>query len=206
MEQLIIIGASGHGKVVADIAVLNGYRDIIFLDDNRSLRKCGKYDVSGLTSKAVGMSGDIIVGIGDNMMRKHFCEQYIDRLTTLIHPNAVIADGVEIGVGSVIMAGTVINSGSRIGMGNIVNTSSSVDHDCKVGKFVHIAVASHLCGNVKIGDHTWIGAGAVIINNMSIYENCVIGAGAVVIKDLKEPGTYVGVPARKMNNLPAGTN
>ena len=96
------------------------------------------------------------------------------------------------------MAGAVINSGARIGTGCIVNTCASVDHDCNVGDYVHIAVGSHLCGTVSMGDETWIGAGAIVSNNISICSECMIGAGAVVVKDIKESGTYVGVPAKKV--------
>ena len=96
------------------------------------------------------------------------------------------------------MAGAVINPGVRIGKGCIINTCSSMDHDCVVGDYVHIAVGSHLCGTVSVGDGTWIGAGATVSNNVSICSDCMIGAGAVVIKDIKESGTYVGVPAKRI--------
>lgn len=96
------------------------------------------------------------------------------------------------------MAGAVINPGSRVGKGVIVNTCSSVDHDCKIGDFVHVAVGAHLAGSVEVGEASWIGAGAIVNNNLCICGSCVIGAGAVVVKDIKEAGTYVGVPARRM--------
>ena len=97
------------------------------------------------------------------------------------------------------MAGAVINPGVRIGKGCIINTCSSVDHDCTVGDFVHVAVGSHLCGTVSVGDGTWIGAGATVSNNVSICSDCMIGAGAVIVNDIKKSGTYVGVPARRID-------
>lgn len=199
MRKLVIIGASGHGKVIADIAVKSGYEEIVFLDDNESVCECEGFPVVGKSADAEKLDGDIIVGIGNAGVRKRIQESLPDtKIVTLIHPDAVVADDVIIGEGSVVMAGAVINPGTEIGKGCIVNTCSSIDHDCKVGNFVHVAVGSHLCGSVTIEDGTWIGAGATVNNNVSICCNCMIGAGAVVIRDIGEAGTYVGVPAGKI--------
>lgn len=196
MNKLIIIGASGHGKVVADIAALNGYKDIVFLDDDESIRECAGYPVIGKSTEAP--DGEIFVAVGNADTRKQLMELYKDRvLPVLIHPNAVVAEGVEISVGSVVMAGAVINPGARIGKGCIINTSSSVDHDCIVEDFCHVSVGAHLSGTVMVGTATWIGTGAIVSNNINICGGCMVGAGAVVIKNISEPGTYVGVPARK---------
>ena len=192
--KLTIIGASGHGKVVADIARLNGYNRIVFLDDNPEVSTCGIYPVIGKTDKNV--DGDLFVAIGNSEIRKRLAEGRT--LINLIHPNAVIADGVQIGEGSAVMAGVIINPGVILGKGCIVNTSSSIDHDCEIGEYVHIAVGAHLCGSVVVGNNTWIGAGAIVSNNVKICSNCTIGAGAVVIRNITESGTYVGVPTRKI--------
>lgn len=203
-KNLYIIGASGHGKVIADIATLIGvYRNIYFLDDNLEVKKCGKYDVVGTTKdlQYIGDNSDIFVAIGNSKIRKRIMENVISNslnLVALIHPNAIIASDVEIGKGSVIMAGGVINSGAKIGQGVIINTSSSVDHDCVIGNYAHIAVGAHVAGAVTIGDLVWVGAGAAVINNLVICDECMIGAGAVVVSDLIENGTYVGVPARRL--------
>ena len=198
MKKLIIIGASGHGKVVADIAEKNGYQKIIFLDDNEAVKSCGRYLVVGKSDEARQMDADIIVAIGNAAIRKRLLESLKGRkAVTLIHPSAVVAEDAVIGEGTVVMAGAVINPGAILGKGCIVNTCASVDHDCMVGEFAHVAVGSHLCGSVAVGAQTWIGAGAVVSNNVSVCGECMIGAGAVVVKDIKEPGTYVGVPVRK---------
>lgn len=198
MNRLIIIGASGHGKVVADIAKLNGYEDIVFLDDDENARECAGWPVIGKSDAAP--DGEVFVAVGNPETRKKLMKLYEDRKQpVLIHPSAVVAKDVEIGVGSVVMAGTVINPGARIGRGVIVNTSSSVDHDSVVEDYCHIAVGAHLSGTVIVGSETWIGTGATVSNNVNICRGCMIGAGAVVIKDIIEPGTYVGVPARKKN-------
>lgn len=197
MKKIIIIGASGHGKVVADIAEKCGYTNIRFLDDNMEIKSCGGYPVVGDSGRIKDVDGDVIVAVGDSTVRKRIEERIEEkRLAVLIHPDATIAKNVTIGKGTVIMAGTVINPGSAIGRGCIINTCASVDHDCKLGDYVHVAVGSHLAGSVEIGDGTWIGAGAVINNNVTICKSCMIGSGTVVIRDIKEPGTYVGIPAR----------
>jgi sugar O-acyltransferase (sialic acid O-acetyltransferase NeuD family) len=197
MKRLIIIGASGHGKVAADAAVKCGYDEVAFLDDNESLKTCGKWSVIGKSDLADELDDDIFVAIGRAKTRKMLCERFKNKnIVSLIHPDAVIADGVEIGRGTVVMAGAVINTDAVIGNGCIINTCSSVDHDCRVGDYVHISVGSHLSGTVNVGEMTWVGAGAVVSNNIDICGGCTIGAGAVVIRNIDESGTYIGVPAR----------
>lgn len=202
MKKLIIIGASGHGKVIADIAVQNGYEDIVFLDDDPRIKECAGFPVVGKTSMVANLVGDAIVAIGNAKIRERIQERIQNqervKLVTLIHPNAVISRRVEIGDGSVVMAGAVINSDAVIGKGCIINTGASVDHDCKVEDFAHISVGAHVAGTCYIGKRTWIGAGAVVSNNVNICGDCLIGAGAVVIRNMEESGTYVGCPARKI--------
>ena len=197
MNRLAIIGASGHGRVVADIAKKNGYTDILFLDDDETRDTCGEYPVFGKASAASMIEADLFLAIGDSEIRERLMHAFgIERFVTLIHPNAVIADDVSIGTGSVIMAGGVINPGAKIGTGCIINTCSSVDHDCVINDYVHASVGVHISGSVVIGKSTWVGAGATVSNNVAITDHCIIGAGTVVIKDIDVSGTYVGVPAR----------
>ena len=198
LSRLVIVGASGHGKVIADIAKLNGYNDIVFLDDNEAVDECAGYPVIGRSCDFAKVEKNVVIAIGNAKIRSRIQEQYESQgfhLVTLIHPGATIADSAEIGAGSVIMAGAVINPYAKLGKGCIVNTCASVDHDCVLGDYVHVAVGAHLCGTVSVGAYTWIGAGATVSNNISICPECMIGAGAVVVKDLDEKGTYVGVPA-----------
>ena len=202
----MIIGAGGHGKVVADCGVAMGYEDIVFLDDDKQVKTCGKYPVVGAGRefrRIVGedaIAADFFVAVGDGSIRRKVQREITEAgemVITLIHPAAVIGNDVEIKLGTVVMAGAVINTGSRIGEGCIINTSSSVDHDCRIGDFVHIAVGVHIAGNVNVGEGTWIGAGATVSNNIEICGGCMIGAGAVVVRDIEVKGTYVGVPARR---------
>ena len=200
MKKLIIIGASGHGKVVADIALRNGYKEIAFLDDDPGIKECVGFPVVGRVSDAEKYkNSNFIVAIGNSRIREKIQKTISGlSLVTLIHPDAVINRRVTIGKGTVVAAGAVINSDSAIGEGCIINTCASVDHDNSIGDFVHVAVGAHLCGTVEIGNRTWIGAGATVSNNITICGECVIGVGAVVVNNLSIKGTYLGVPARNV--------
>lgn len=200
MKELILLGASGHGKVAADIARRNGYDSIRFLDDDGSLTECGGYPVIGKCCTFGDYHGDFFVAIGNAAIRQKFQEKLTGcgkTIATLIHPNAVIGENVLIGTGTIIMAGAVVNPSSRIGNGCIINTGASVDHDCIVEDYVHISVGAHLAGTVHIGKRTWIGIGAVVSNNLSVTADCMIGAGAVVVKNINTEGIYKGVPAMR---------
>ena len=193
MRRIVIIGAGGHGKVVADIA-RQYYEQIDFLDDNP------KSNVIGPVSDYVNyLDRDFFVAIGNNEVREKVIKKLKNtNIVSLVHKNAVVANDVIIGEGTVVVAGAVINPGTVIGNGCIINTCSSVDHDCEVGDFSHISVGVHLAGAVKVGKYVFVGAGAIIKNNIEICDNVVVGAGAVVINNIEENGTYIGVPARKM--------
>ncbi len=207
MKKLAIIGACGHGKVLADIAIRTGYEDIVFFDDNKTESEYGGWPIIGKTVDIAKHDEDVIVAIGNAKTRQWFLET-LERekknIATLIHPNAVIADDVIIGIGSVVMAGAILQPGSAIGKGCIINTDSSLDHDSRVGNYVHVAVGAHLAGEIEVGARTWIGAGAIVSNNVSIHCDCMIGAGAVVIRDIKDSGTFVGVPAKQLVNDKGG--
>lgn len=204
-RKLIIIGASGHGKVAADIALkMNKWNSISFLDDNKSLKTSLGIEVIGTTNDAMKYKdeADFFVAIGKSITRASFQSKLEERgfsIASLIHPDAIIGPQVEIGQGTVIMAGVVINCCTKIGKGCIVNTSATIDHDCMVEDYVHIGPGVNLAGEVNIGPINWIGIGSVISNNITICKGNMIGAGAVVVKDITEPGTYIGLPARRVN-------
>lgn len=203
-KKLIIIGAGGHGRVAADIAkLMKKYSVIYFLDDKQTGKVCGVYDIIGKTSDVYKYvkNYDIFIAIGNAELRKKLffeLKKTGASVPVLIHPSSIIANDVCLDAGTIVMAGAVINPNSKIGIGCIINTGATVDHDCKVCDFAHISVGSHLAGNVFVGEKTWVGIGSSVINNINIANNCVIGAGAVLVKDIKETGTYVGVPAKKI--------
>lgn len=204
-NKLIIIGASGHGKVVADIAIkMNKWQSIAFLDDDESNKTSVGLEVIGKTADAFTYKDevDFFVAIGSNATREKVQEKLVAEglnLETLIHPSAVIGTDVEIGMGTAVMAGVVINSSSKIGNGCILNTSSSLDHDNIIKDYVHISPGVNMAGTVKVGKGSWIGIGSVLSNNVNICSGCKVGAGSVVIKDITEPGTYVGIPVRRID-------
>ena len=199
-KKLIIIGASGHGKVVADIAIENGYRVLGFLDDDASKSENYGFPVLGRIEDTVQFEGcEFIIAIGKNEIRKKIAEQYKSlKYAALIHPKAVVSASVQIGAGTVIMPMAVINAEARIGKHCIINSSSVIEHDCRIEDYVHISPGAALCGAVSVGQGTWIGSGATVINNVSICGDCVIGAGAVVTRDIVDIGTYAGIPIRRL--------
>ncbi len=204
MTGLIIIGASGHGKVVADIAIKMGkWSKIAFLDDNESLKRSMGIDIIGKSSDSLKYidSYEIFAGIGNNATREKIqngLEAVGAKIPVIIHPQAVVGSEVEIRAGTVVMAGVVINTGTKIGKGCIINTGVTVDHDNLISDYVHLSPGVHLAGNVKIDAGTWLGIGCVVCNNTSITSECIIGAGAAVVKSITISGTYVGVPARRV--------
>lgn len=203
MKTVIIIGASGHGKVIADIVKKSKDKIIGFLDDNLNMdNEFIGFPVLGAVSeyKQYINQAEFIIAIGNASIRKKISEQLCKvKWYTAIHPKAVISDiDVTIEEGTVIMANAVVNSGARIGKHCIINSSSVVEHDNFIGDYSHISVGTKLAGTVCVGELSWIGIGACVSNNINICGECVVGAGAVVIRDITEKGTYVGVPAKKI--------
>ncbi len=201
MSDLIIIGASGHAEVLADIAIKSGYNLVGFLDDNEAITEVLGYKKLGKISDCLKYKStcDFVIGIGNNAVRKRIAEEYPElNFVTLIHPTASIGLNVTIDKGTVVMPMAVMNACATIGKHSTINSGAVVEHDCKVGDFCLIAPHATLCGVVQVGNEVHIGAGAVINQVLTICDNVTIGSGSVVTKSIAEPGTYVGVPAKKI--------
>lgn len=186
--KIYIYGASGHGLVVADIAMACGYHEIVFLDDNGELKFNDSLD-----------KADIIIAVGENKIRAKLQKKVLEakfHLVNLIHPSAVISPSTTFGVGIVVMPNAIINAKAVIDDGVIINSSAVVEHECKIGKFVHISPNVALAGGVKVGEFSHIGIGSSFLQCVKIGNNCKIGAGAVVISDIKNNCVAVGVPAK----------
>ena len=198
MKNVVIIGGSGHAKVIADIIVKAGDGIVGFLDDDVRLPSVIMgYNNLGVISNYVNyLDCYFIVGIGNSLDRKKIVEQLDVKWYTAIHPSAQIAIGTVIGEGSAIMANAVINPSTNIGKHCIINTGAVIEHDNHLGDYVHISPNATLCGNVSIGSLTHVGAGATIINNISIPTETIVGAGSVLIKNIDVRGTYIGIPAK----------
>jgi sugar O-acyltransferase (sialic acid O-acetyltransferase NeuD family) len=203
-RKLLIIGASGHGKVVADIALkMNRWQSVAFLDDDINIKSSMGLEVLDTSSRVSKYIEEyhVFVGIGNNLTRQKVQEKLETlgaEIPVLIHPTAVIGEHVEIANGTALMAGTIVNCCTRIGKGCIVNTGSTVDHDNCIEDFVHVSPGAHLAGTVFIGERSWLGIGSIVSNNINITNDCQFGAGSVVIKDITDSGVYVGAPVRRV--------
>lgn len=206
MSRLAILGASGHGKVVADAAIAAGWSDIAFFDDRwPEARMIGPWPVLGTTDALRNGHRDfdgLVVAIGDNRTRlRKQRELAADGLTfvSVAHPSAVVSPHARIGLGSVVLAGSVVGAFAVIGIAGIVNTGATIDHDGRLGDGVHVSPGAHLGGDVVVGEGAWIGIGAAIRHGISVGANAVVGVGAAVVKDVAEGFVVGGVPARTLN-------
>lgn len=202
MNKLFIIGAGGHGRVVADIALKNGYTDVTFLDDNAT-GSCMGLPIQGTLMAAEELNdcaSDFVIGVGNNQIRQQIAEAHPSlHYVTLIHPTAILGTQVKVGCGTVVMAGAIINPCVEIGKHCIVNSAAVVEHDNVLDDYVHISPGAALGGTVHVGDCTHIGIGSTIRNNINICSGCIVGAGAVVVKDIIVPGKYIGVPVVRLD-------
>lgn len=197
-EQVIIIGASGHGKVICDIVLAQGDTVLGFLDDYAK-ETCCNLPILGKVSDAVTFpNAKFIIAIGSNVVRKRIAEELNVTWHTAIHPSAVISPSAVIGRGTVVMPLAVVQAEAVIGAHCIINTAAIVEHENRLADYVHLSPNAALGGNVRIGEGCHVGIGTCVRNNIHIAANCVVGAGAAVISDLEEPGAYVGVPARRL--------
>lgn len=196
MNKICLYGASGHGKVVKDLALTTNTAVEAFIDD------CPKskllHDIPVVSSQEIARykAYKFVISIGNNNLRKSISEKLKNSFATLVHKTAIISPSVNISVGTVVMAGTIINADTTIGKHVIINTGAMVDHECTIDDFVHISPNATITGNVSIGEGSHIGAGATVIPNISIGKWAIIGAGTVVINDIPDYATVVGNPGK----------
>lgn len=208
VADAVILGAGGHARVLIDL-----------------LRRAGTLTPVAALVQDPAATGDSVLGVpivGDDSALTGFdparvvvvnglgsirdtaprrelflrCRKLGFRFATLVHPNAIVADGVELGEGTQVLAGAVLNTGVRTGEDSIVNTGAVIEHDCRLGAHVHVASGAVLAGAVTLGDEVHVGAGATVIQGVTIGRRAVIGAGAAVIRDVDAGTVCVGVPAR----------
>lgn len=208
MKRLLILGAGGHGKVVAEIATfMNKWDEISFLDDNIELSEVNGYRVIGTISDYNLYKNQYkyaFVAIGNNKLRLNLIEELIENefeIPILIHPFTAVSNKVEVDIGTVIIAGAIINTNTSIGKGCIINTTSSVGHDCIVRDGVHISSGANIGGTTTIGKCSWICIGSSVINNVSIGRNVIVASGSSVIKDIEDGILVGGVPAKFIKNV-----
>ena len=201
IKRLALIGASGHGKVIADIARANGISDIVFYDDRwQEIDNLYGYDVIGSVKDAVDDAASkydaAIVSIGNSKVRASIQQRLSAIAPALVHPSACVSSSVKLGAGTVIMPNAVINSDTIIGDGVIINSGAVVEHDCVVHDFAHICPNTALGGGVHVGKRSWIGIGSAVIQLIQIGDDVTAGAGSVIIRDIPHRQTVVGNPAK----------
>ncbi|MEZ9678512.1 acetyltransferase [Vibrio crassostreae] len=201
MKVLAILGASGHGKVVADIAENLGWQNIVFFDDAwPSLSVIGKWRVLGnFESLVVSDIDSVFVAIGDANVRINklsLLKSKNKNLETIIHPSAEISRYSSVGEGSIVCEGAVIKAFSKVGCATIINSNATIGHDCLISDACHISLGSSVAGNVTIGSRSWVGNGASVRQNIKIGSNVMIGTGAVVVNHIDSDLVVVGNPAR----------
>ncbi|WP_432734421.1 acetyltransferase [Maridesulfovibrio sp. FT414] len=202
MKKIIIMGAGGHGQVVADALLqMQGAEPVAFLDENPDVVGTEVMDipVPGGNSAINEVEHDgIVIALGSNSLRKKIFNELCsagENLFTVIHPSAVIAPNVKIGSGCMILAGAVINTGAEIKDNTIINTNATVEHHNIIGPHAHIAPGSTLGGQVEVGEESMVGIGSTVLPRLKIGKQAMLGGGSTAIKDVEDGMTVVGVPA-----------
>lgn len=197
---LVIVGAGGHGRVVADAALRQGAWSRVVATD-RDPGRCTGELLPGVAllpvDEAMALDAQVHVAIGNAAARERESAAVRGRLASVAHPMASVSPFAEVGAGSFLAAQSVVAPSARVGAGVIVNHGAVVDHDCVVGDFCHIAPQAALGGAVRIGARVLLGTGTSVLPGVSVCDDVVVGAGAAVCADVREPGVYVGVPARR---------
>ena len=204
MSSLLIIGAGGHGKVVADAALMSGWTNVSFLDDREevqgSLLGLPVLGAIGELESHAGAFDAAVVAIGDAKLRLNLlqrCRAASLDVASVSHPSACVSRFATVAAGCVLLAQCAVNAGARLGVGCIVNTGATIDHDCALDGGVHVCPGAHLAGSVRVGQNTWIGIGAVVRQRIMIGRDVLVGAGAVVVADVADGATVIGNPAKE---------
>lgn len=208
-ERAIVYGASGHGRVVADILRACGVQVEGFVDDDPlTPQQVSGLNILGnaewLAEQAARRPVAVALGVGDNFDRRAIAERCVTAgmpLLTAVHPSATIAPTARISPGVVVMAHAVVNPDAMVGHGAIINTGAIVEHDCWIGSFAHLSPRVAIGGHVQVGDLSWLGIGSTVIANVRIGAYSIVGAGATVLHDVDDWVVAVGTPARVLREL-----
>jgi UDP-N-acetylbacillosamine N-acetyltransferase len=210
-RRIFVYGASGHGKVVADILISNGEPEFAgFVDDREQQQGTTVmgFPVVGngqwLHQEASNSRVAVALGTGESRCRRllaALCSHWGIEILTLVHPAATVSRAARLGPGTVVMAGTIINPEANVGAGVIVNTGAVVEHDVEIGDYAHVAPNAAMGGASRLGASSHLGLGAVVLQCVSIGSHTIVGAGAVVVQDLPDNVVAIGIPARIYRRL-----
>ena len=213
MANLLILGAGGHAKVVAETAIASKYfSSIAFLDDSfdgsDSIPSVLNWPVVGPLNLSLDNStkshfSSAVVAIGSASVRLSWIERLLKAgycLPVIIHPTSWVSGSAQIGAGSVVFAHATVQANVSLGKGCILNTGCSVDHDAQLADGVHICPGTRLAGDVKVGSRSWIGIGASVIQQVCIGSDVTVGAGSAVVRDLPSSVKAFGVLARVVSS------
>lgn len=206
MKRLAVLGASGHGRVVADAALASGWQEIVFFDVRwPELIALGPWKVVGDDARLLASGAEfdgVVVAIGANRLRLERFRALTAagaKMVTIAHPAAIVSRFASVGVGSVLCAGAIVSPFAIIGTASIINTAATIDHDCTLADGVHVSPGAHLGGAVQVGEASWIGLGAAVRQGIIIGSDVVVGVGAAVVSAVGDALTVAGVPARTLN-------
>ena len=201
MPKIAIFGASGHGKVVAELAEECGF-EVTFYDDAYPQKKMVEHwHIKGDFKDLVLVKSNYncaIVAIGNNKVREKLSQSLLEegiKLATLIHPKSVVSKYAKISSGTVVFANAAINAFAKIGPYCIINTGAIVEHDCIIGRSVHLSPNVALGGGTIINDLAWLGIGVVTCHLIDVGKNSIVGANSAVIKNIPQDAIAVGSPS-----------
>jgi sugar O-acyltransferase (sialic acid O-acetyltransferase NeuD family) len=201
-NKVVVYGAGGHGKVVAEIVVASGRTLDGFIDDNSALSATSVIGVpvfAAMDWLALHPGATVLLGIGDNcarartasLVKRHGC-----KLAIAVHPAATVARCAKLAEGTVVMPAAVLNPDCEIGEGAIINSGAIVEHDVHIDRYAHLSPNCAVAGGARIGAYSHIGIGASVLPLKRVGANCIVGAGAVVIDDIADNQVVFGVPAK----------
>ncbi len=214
--RIILIGASGHGRVALDAALCQDRFEVVGWADSNIPEGTQIADrpVLGRTADIARMTREhnlqgFFLAISDNVTRATvhaMIRASVPDLdfVSIVHPSAVVASNATVGPGSLLLAGAVLNSFANIGIGCIVNTRASLDHDGVMHPWSSLLPGVVTGGNTEIGEFSCVCIGAILAHKVRIGENSVVGAGAVVLSDLPPCTLAYGVPARVIRTRKPG--
>ncbi len=200
MQEYVLYGGGGHGKVVLEALLASGNSVLGVFDENKS-GMLMQVPFLGSYNSEKFQHAQLIISIGDNRTRYRLAQTIGHKPGTVVHKSAKLAHQTTIHPGAMILHGAIVQTASVIGSHAIINTGAIVEHDNLVGDYTHIAPGAILCGGVEVGKGALVGAGAVILPGVSVGKWAVVGAGAVVTRSIPAGVLAYGNPARIVKSI-----